>query len=266
MRTLIARTLPPHSRRRGRSANRGRRVTARFGWLSEAAEIPARWDLRLLGWELAARDGGPAHPCVFDGRERSRPSDWRRLPHAALTIAVGVACGEERTAMLAAGLGEALPMQVALGELSVRMSRLALGAGALPRKRRIGPIVLDLLHRDALFESGGADGRWLALHPREFALLWRLADAPGERVPRERLLTDVWRLEHMPATNSLEVHISRLRAKLAVARAAWLVVTDPRGGYRLACANRETGWTASAPIPTLADADPSGAIRWPMSA
>lgn len=149
--------------------------------------------------------------------------------------------------MLAAGLGEALPMQVALGELSVRMTRLALGAGALPRHRRIGPLVLDLLHRDAW-----ADGRWLALHPREFGLLWRLADAPGERVPRERLLRDVWRLSHVPETNSLEVHVSRLRAKLAVAKAAWLIETDPLGGYRLASAKRASSWTAPAPLPTVA--------------
>lgn len=154
--------------------------------------------------------------------------------------------------MLAAGLGEALPMQAALGELSVRMARLARGAGALPRHRRVGPVTLDLMHRDAWVESGGATRRWLALHPREFALLWRLADAPGERVPREQLLSDVWRLAHVPETNSLEVHVSRLRAKLAVAKAAWLVETDSRGGYRLACARYRAGWTAPARLPTVA--------------
>lgn len=149
--------------------------------------------------------------------------------------------------MIAAGLGEALPMEVAVGELSVRMTRLALGVGALPRYRRIGPVTLDLLHRDA-----SAGGRWLALHPREFALLWRLADAPGEQVPRDRLLSDVWRLTHVPETNSLEVHVSRLRAKLAVAKAAWLVETDPRGGYRLASCEDEASWTAPAPLLTIA--------------
>jgi two-component system OmpR family response regulator len=221
-------------------------VQARFGWLSSAGEIPARWDLRLLGWQLVASDQATAHPRLFDGRDGSRFSEWGDLPQPALTVAVGVACGQERAAMIAAGLGEALPMEVALGELSVRMSRLALGAGALPRYRRIGPVTLDLLHRDA-----SSAGRWLALHPREFALLWRLADAPGERVPRERLLRDVWRLTHVPETNSLEVHVSRLRAKLAVAKAAWLVETHPHGGYRLACANAGASWTVSAPLPTV---------------
>ena len=203
--------------------------------------------MRLLGWELADPAGTVSPPCLFDARDGARACDWRELAQPALTVAVGVVCGEERAAMLAAGLGEALPIEVALGELAVRMKRLALGAGALPRHRLIGPVVLDLLHRDAR-----AGGRWLALHPREFALLWRLADVPGERVPRERLLRDVWRLAHVPETNSLEVHVSRLRAKLAVAKAAWLVETDPRGGYRLADTHGEARWTVSEPLPKVA--------------
>lgn len=221
-------------------------MTARFGWLSGAASIPARWDLRLIGWDLVEPAEAERTPSLYDGREACRACAWPSLPRPDRIIAVGVACGHERAAMLAGGLGEALPTQVALGELAVRLRRLEAGAGALPRQRRVGPLLLDLVHRDA-----AAKGRWLALHPREFALLWRLADTPGERVPRERLLRDVWRLAHVPATNSLEVHVSRLRAKLAPAQAAWLVETDPRGGYRLAGAPPAAPacWTARGPLP-----------------
>lgn len=222
-------------------------MNARFGWLSDASDIPARWDLRLLGWQLVACDCPASTPVIYDGRVGSRAANWKRLARPALVLAVGVDCGDERAAMLADGLGDALPTQVALGELSARMARLVHGAGALPRRRSIGPLVLDLLHRDA-----DAGGRWLALHPREFALLWRLADAQGRRVPREHLLRDVWRLAHVPETNSLEVHVSRLRAKLAVAKASWLVETDPRGGYRLATARGEASWTATSPLLTVA--------------
>ena len=89
-------------------------------------------------------------------------------------------------------------------------------------------LTLDLFHRDA--RQGE---RWLSLHPREFGVLWRLADEPGHRVSRVQLLRDVWRLNHDPETNSVEVHISRLRGKLAEFDCAGLVTTDPRGGYRL---------------------------------
>ena len=98
----------------------------------------------------------------------------------------------------------------------------------LPRWRTIGALTLDLFHRDARCK-----GRWLALHPREFGLLWRLADSPGEIVTRRQLLRDVWRLGHDPETNSVEVHVSRLRAKLAAHGCEGVVLTDPRGGYRL---------------------------------
>lgn len=80
----------------------------------------------------------------------------------------------------------------------------------------------------ARLNVGQADRRWIGLHPREFALMWRLAECPGEQVTKEALLTDVWRLRHEPETNSLEVHVSRLRDKLALSVLAWLVQTHPR--------------------------------------
>lgn len=222
-------------------------MSAGFVWLSRAGLIPARWDLRLLGWTLSGTSDDIGLPALFDGRQGFRQGDWRNLTAPGLIVSVGVDCSEERAAMLTAGLGDALPASIAVGELALRLTRLSLGAGAVPRRRQVGPLMLDLLHRDAQIGA-----RWLALHPREFALLWRLADNPGERVARQTLLADVWRLNRVPETNSLEVHVSRLRAKLAVSKAAWLVETDPRGGYRLAAACRDRDrWTVPAPLPTV---------------
>lgn len=101
-------------------------------------------------------------------------------------------------------------------------------AGLLPRQLHAGPLLLDLFHRDARCRE-----RWLHLHPREFGLLWRLAEAPRTSLNRTTLLRDVWRLQHEPETNTLEVHIFRLRRKLAAHGVNHLVVTDPAGGYRL---------------------------------
>ncbi|GAA4043737.1 winged helix-turn-helix domain-containing protein [Parerythrobacter jejuensis] len=98
----------------------------------------------------------------------------------------------------------------------------------LPRQIGVGPLTLDLFHRDAQIGT-----RWLGLFPREFALLWRLAESPGQRLDRMTLLADVWRLDHDPETNRLEVHVARLRAKLHDYRLAGIIVTDPAGGYRL---------------------------------
>ena len=96
-----------------------------------------------------------------------------------------------------------------------------------PRQRIIGPIRLDLLARKAF-----ADDKTLDLHPREFGLLWRLADMPGEPVSKQTLIQDVWQLGFVPETNSIAVHMSRLRSKLSIAGLSHLVTTTP-GGYCL---------------------------------
>lgn len=98
----------------------------------------------------------------------------------------------------------------------------------MPRQLRAGPVLLDLFHRDAKLRD-----RWLYLHPREFGLLWRLAETPRTALSRRTLLADVWRLRHEPETNTLEVHVFRLRRKLSAYGVERLVVTDPDGGYRL---------------------------------
>lgn len=154
--------------------------------------------------------------------EADRPA-WRLLM-------LGVEEPSERAALLTLGCAEALPEAIALRELEARARRVDEMFGMLPRWRSVGPLTLDLFHRDAR-----RGGRWLALHPREFGLLWRLADRPGRRVTRVQLLRDVWRLNHEPETNSVEVHVSRLRGKLAELGCAGLLATDPRGGYRLSC-------------------------------
>lgn len=98
----------------------------------------------------------------------------------------------------------------------------------LPRFREVGDVTLDLLHRD-----GRVIGSWLGLHPREFALLWRLAEQPGERITRRQLLAEVWRIHFEPETNSVAVHVARVRAKLEPFGLARLIGTHPDGGYFL---------------------------------
>ena len=90
-----------------------------------------------------------------------------------------------------------------------------------------GPLRLDLVHRDAHVRD-----RWLALHPREFALLWRLAETPDATVSQRALLQDVWRLPFEPGTNRVAVHVARLRRKLETVGLSAMIATDG-AGYRL---------------------------------
>ena len=98
----------------------------------------------------------------------------------------------------------------------------------IPRFREAGDVTLDLFHRD-----GRVDDRWLGFHPREFELLWRLAEQPGVRLTRKQLLLDVWRIDFEPETNSVAVHVARVRSKLDVFGLACILATHPDGGYFL---------------------------------
>lgn len=218
----------------------------RFGWISDSGEPRVCWDLRALGWRLEGACSGRmgltpvmAETMAEMGLSGSWPMlcDFRRTSPALLsackglrrrTVLLGVDGGLERAGLLAAQFAEALPSTINLHELAQRTTRVLGQAEAMPRYREVGPVRLDLFHRDVF-----AHGRWLGLHPREFALLWRLAEKPGARLSRRQLLADVWRLQHDPETNRVEVHVSRLRGKLATAGLQTFVATDPRGGYHL---------------------------------
>jgi DNA-binding response OmpR family regulator len=196
--------------------------------VAEWHEPPPQWDLRQAGWPLVPAQSGPADIVLVDARNDSARR-WAECPaDRASCLFLGVECGRERARLLDSGAGDALPADVDLAELAQRARRIAAARDSLPRRREIGPLTLDLFHRDAR-----AGQRWLALHPREFELLWRLAERPGEKVSRARLLREVWRVDFEPGTNTVEVHVSRLRAKLAAVGAQGVVETDPAGGYRV---------------------------------
>jgi DNA-binding response OmpR family regulator len=175
-----------------------------------------------------AAGGACRHALLLDASTLSqahREQLVREHSQRSRLLMLGVDSTGERSALLARGCGEALGRDAGLRELEVRARRLAQW---VPCQRTIGQLTLDLFHRDVQHGS-----RWLALHPREFGVLWRLAESPGRSVSRSQLLRDVWRLNHDPETNSVAVHVSRLRSKLAELGCAGLVSTDPAGGYWL---------------------------------
>lgn len=209
---------------------------ALFGWIAETDGPPAQWDLREYGWTLCQEASRCRSACdhlfVCDA---VRLSHTQRIALASAEhmarrlIMIGVEEAGQRARLINLGCAEALPSNTDLHELQARAQQVNDRIAMLPRWRNLGALTLDLFHRDA---RRGA--RWLGLHPREFGLLWRLSDKPGERVTRRQLLRDVWRINHEPETNSVEVHISRLRSKLAGADCAGMVETVTDGGYRLA--------------------------------
>lgn len=75
---------------------------------------------------------------------------------------------------------------------------------------QLGATKIDLLESKVIFE----DGRTNELTARETELIKYLLDAGGEPVSRDELLEKVWRYEYSTNTRTVDVHISKLRAKI----------------------------------------------------
>jgi DNA-binding response OmpR family regulator len=77
------------------------------------------------------------------------------------------------------------------------------------------------------------DGRPLSLTMRELQLLVTLADHPQRIMTREELFSAVWGSEPRPDDRSVDVYVSRLRAKLGEALPGEQLIHTHNGiGYR----------------------------------
>ena len=200
-----------------------------FHWDS-TGEIPPELDLRAQGWLLADPAKRNAGCVSIVHAEALGMNDWARLlggtnrDERRLMLVATVNVPSGRAKLLHEGFGEVVCTEIDLAELSARAARLATFERWVPQCRMVAGMELDLLAREATI-----GGRALNLHPREFAILWRLADRPGEVVSKEVLLRDVWRLSTLPESNSIAVQLSRLRRKLSAAGLSGVVVTTPDG-------------------------------------
>ncbi len=119
---------------------------------------------------------------------------------------------DDRVKGLRAGGDDYLPKPYAFSELLARVEVLARRRGAPasePTSYRVGDLDLDrLAHR---VTRGGTE---ILLQPREFRLLEYLMKHAGQVVTRTMLLENVWDYHFDPQTNVIDVHVSRLRAKV----------------------------------------------------
>ncbi|MEP7222548.1 MAG: winged helix-turn-helix domain-containing protein [Novosphingobium sp.] len=172
-------------------------------------------------------DGDAVCPALLDNPLIA--AEMSGATERATTLLLGIDDSLIRSHALLLGFGEVLGSDTSLEELEQRAIRVQQAIETVPRQRRHGRLELDLLLRDGI-----VDGKRLGLHPREFGLLWRLAQSPGKPVTQRELLTEVWRVNFRPETNSLAVHVCRLRAKLASVGLGGIVSTTLAGCYTLA--------------------------------
>jgi two-component system OmpR family response regulator len=137
---------------------------------------------------------------------------------------------DDRVKGLRAGGDDYLPKPYSFSELLARAEVLARrrsgGKSGEPTSYRVGDLELDRLsHR---VTRGGQD---IPLQPREFRLLEYLVRHAGQVVTRTMLLEHVWDYHFDPQTNVIDVHVSRLRAKIDKGFASPLIHTVRGAGY-----------------------------------
>ena len=138
---------------------------------------------------------------------------------------------DDRVKGLRAGGDDYLAKPYAFSELLARVEVLARRRGkasAEPTTYRVGDLELDRLSHK--ITRAGKD---IILQPREFRLLEYLMKHAGQVVTRTMLLEHVWDYHFDPQTNVIDVHLSRLRAKIDKGQAAPLLHTIRGAGYMI---------------------------------
>ena len=118
---------------------------------------------------------------------------------------------DDRVRGLKAGGDDYLVKPFAFAELLARIEALLRRkeSSAAVTRLRVADLEMDLLSHKVT-----RAGKSLNLQPREFRLLEYLMKHAGQVVTRTMLLENVWDYHFDPQTNVIDVHISRLRAKI----------------------------------------------------
>lgn len=174
------------------------------------------YDLAIVDLGLPGEDG-------FTLVRRLR-RDGSSLPLLIVTARDGL---DDRVNALDLGADDYLVKPFALPELAARCRALIRRAtAATANEMAVGQLRIDLAGRRAMDNTG----RVLELTRREWSILECLAHHSGRVVSKERLIQAIVSWDEEISGNAIEVHVSRLRAKLGESA----TVRGIRGlGYRL---------------------------------
>lgn len=199
---------------------------------------------------------------VDGGLSIETPPDGQYRPRAGADVdAVIVAVGDRRRDEFTASVGEArdaglpvvallpavemLDIDPAAGvldfcfppyvpeEIALRLHAVIRRSGreSSPRTISLGELSIDQDRYEVR-----VSGRKVDLTYKEYELLKVLASNPGRVFSRESLLRTVWEYDYFGGTRTVDVHVRRLRAKIADANQR-LIETVRNVGYRFRAAD-----------------------------
>lgn len=135
----------------------------------------------------------------------------------------------DRVEGLDAGADDYMAKPFALDELLARIRALL--------RRSFGDVTQIISFEDLTIDPGARtatrDGRDLELTKTEFDLLMLLARAPGIVLERDTIYEEIWGIDFLTSSNSLDVYIGYLRRKTEAGGEARLIHTVRGVGYVL---------------------------------
>lgn len=215
--------LEQHLRREGFSLSTfgtGREALKFIG--QSASGQASRLDVALLDLTLPDVDGLDVLRAI------RADASYRTLPVVLVT-----ARNEEIDRVLGLELGadDYISKPFSSRELVARIRAILrraafIDAGSKVQKMAFGPISVDLDMHIARVEGEAMD-----LTRREFELLAYFLQNPRRVLSREKILQQVWGLEYLGESRTIDAHVRRVRAKLG--EAAGLIETVVGVGYRM---------------------------------
>lgn len=108
-------------------------------------------------------------------------------------------------------------------ELLVRIEKILSRMGKLDKVFRYRDITVDTEKHTVI-----KGGKVVSLQPLEFDLLVKLIKFKNCTLPRERILNEIWGIDFIGGTRTVDIHVAHLRKKLELE-----IVSITKVGYRL---------------------------------
>jgi DNA-binding response OmpR family regulator len=195
---------------------------------TEARELLGTHTPDLMVLDIVLDDGLGYDLCRFirAGGERGELAHLVDVPVLMLTAR---ADESDRIEGFAAGADDYVTKPFNPQELVYRIQAiLRRSLGTSNALIELGPLRIDPRRREVLLNT-----QLLELTPKEFELLHLLANHHGTVFSREDLLQRVWGYSYYGNTRTVDVHVNRLRQKLAVGDTQLSITTEWGVGYRL---------------------------------
>lgn len=175
----------------------------------EALEAVPGGDFELLVLDLGLPD--------MDGQDLLKMI--RAITEVPVIAATARGADEVVVATLDAGADDYLVKPFTVAQLQARVRAVLRRTSAVESTAEV--VVGALVVRPAAREAQ-LDGKPLDLSPKEFDLLWLLAERVGTVVSKREMLAEVWRQPYGGGDRTVDVHLSWLRKKLGES------ASDPR--------------------------------------